>query len=134
MADEHPAVSLSDYTSRYGTPADESRTEALLADAADLVVSLYERRHGAAWIEGEHPEFDRSFASVCCAAVHRAVDVPSAFAGASQYQQTAGSYSASVTLANPSGDIYVSRSDLRRLGLSGCRVRSIAPMTAADRG
>lgn len=134
MAELTPLATVADYAARYGQPTDEGRVAALLEDATALLLSAYEQCHGAAYQEGERPAFDRAAKATCCAIVSRALNVPTGFEGATQYTQTAGSYSASVTLSNPTGDLWLSKSDRQRLGLVGYRIGSIAPMTAADRG
>ena len=115
-----------DYEARYGAAGDPCAA-ALLKDASDALHSAYAARYGEPWREGAHPVFDASAEAVCCAVAHRAMLAPAGMEGASQYTQAAGSYSASVTLANPGGDIYLTRSDLKRLGLLGCRIGSIHP-------
>ena len=117
---------LADYELRYGSVAgaDADRVDALLADASAMLLAAYEARWGG-YAAGEHPAFDRSAAAVACAAVSRAVNVPAGFAGVTQCSQTAGDYSASATFANPTADLWLSRGDLKRLGLAGCRVGSI---------
>lgn len=134
MAADEPLATIEGYVSRYGAPTEPERVTRLLADASDTLLAEYEAYWGEAYLPGAHAAFDRSAAAVCCAMVHRAVASPDALAGATQFSQGAGSYSASVTLASPGGDLYVGRSDRRRLGLAGCRVGSIRPMTAWDRG
>lgn len=126
MAEQTPTATVEGYSKRYGTPSDPDRVAALLADAADMLLTAYERRWGA-YMEGAHPAFDRGFEAVACSIVSRAVSVPDGFAGATQYSQTAGSYNASVTFANPPADLWLGKSDLKRLGLTGVRVGSIAP-------
>lgn len=128
-----PLATLDDYVRRYGTPTEPGRVTALLEDATDALLSEYESYWCEPYREGVHEAFDRSATAVCCAIVHRAVATDGSLAGATQFSQGAGDYSASVTLASPGGDLYVGRSDRRRLGLAGCRVGSIRPMTAADR-
>lgn len=120
-------VTLEEYAARYGTPPDPERVSALLSDACDMLLTAYEGRFGC-YVEGSHPAFDRGYKAVACAVVSRAVSVPDCFAGATQYSQTAGSYNASVTFANPTSDLWLGKSDLRRLGLAGTRIGSIAPM------
>lgn len=71
--------------------------------------------------------------AVACSIVSRAANVPLGLAGASQYSQTAGSYNASVTFANPTAELWLGKADLKRLGLAGCRIGSIDAMTGADR-
>lgn len=127
MAGQTPTVTVDDYAKRYGTPSDPDRVTVLLTDASDMLLSAYERRWGG-YAEGAHPPFDRGFAAVACSVVSRAVNVPDGFQGATQYSQTAGSYNASVTFANPTADLWLGRSDLKRLGLTGLQVFSIAPM------
>lgn len=120
-------VTLEEYAARYGTPPDPERVSALLSDACDMLLTAYEGRWGW-YVEGAHPAFDRGYKAVACSVVSRAVSVPDCFAGATQYSQTAGSYNASVTFANPTSDLWLGKSDLRRLGLAGTRIGSIAPM------
>ena len=120
-------VTLEEYAARYGTPPDHERVSALLSDACDMLLTAYEGRFGC-YVEGSHPAFDRGYKAVACAVVSRAVSVPDCFAGATQYSQTAGSYNASITFANPTADLWLGRSDLKRLGLAGTRIGSIAPM------
>ena len=125
-----PFATLADYELRHGAVADgdAARVAALLSDASDMLLSAYESRYG------EYAAFDRSACSVACAVVSRAMSAPLGLAGATQYSQTAGSYNASVTFANPTAELWLGRSDLKRLGLAGCRIGSIEAMTEADRG
>ena len=120
-------VTLEEYAARYGTPPDPGRVSALLSDACDMLLTAYEGRWGC-YVKGAHAAFDRGYKAVACAVVSRAANVPDCFAGATQYSQTAGSYNASVTFANPTADLWLGKSDLRRLGLAGTRIGSIAPM------
>lgn len=127
-------ATVDDYESRYGAAPDGARVGLLLGDATALLLSAYERRFGTAYERGAHTAFDRAACAVCCAVVSRAINVPSGMTGASQLSQTAGGYSASVTFSNPTGDLFMTRADLRRLGLSGNRIGSVEAMTWADRG
>lgn len=120
-------VTLEEYAARYGTPPDPERVSTLLSDACGMLLTAYEGRWGC-YVEGAHQAFDRGYKAVACAVVSRAVNVPDCFAGATQYSQTAGSYNASVTFANPTSDLWLGKSDLKRLGLAGTRIGSIAPM------
>ncbi len=126
-----PVATLEDYEARYGTPSDPERVSALLSDACDMLLTAYEGRWGA-YEPGAHPAFDRGCKAVACAVMSRAVSVPDCFAGATQYSQTAGTYSGSVTFANPTADLWLGRSDLRRLGLAGTRIGSIAAAIGGD--
>lgn len=121
-----------DYAARYGDPDDESRVETLLEDASAMVEAAFRRRFGCAYAEGVCADFDASAKAVCCAVVARAVNVPSGMMGVTQFTQTGGPYSASFSAANPTGDLYLTKSDLERLGLSGTRVWSIRPSIGGD--
>lgn len=127
-------ATLEDYSARYALPDDAGeRVTALLADASALMRSMYEERTGGAYEQGAVPRFDDNATAVCCAVASRAMNVSPSMAGVTQLSQTTGPYSASATFANPTGDLYLSRGDLRRLGLAGCRVGSIRAMTRTDR-
>lgn len=127
-------ATVDDYAARYGTPDDESRVEALLEDAAAMLAAAFRRHFGRAYEEGYSDDFDASATAVCCAVVSRAVNVPSGMVGVTQFTQTGGPYSASFSSANPTGDLYLSKSDLERLGLVGTRVWSIQPAIDAGDG
>ena len=118
-------ATVTDYVRRYGSVEDSNRVSAVLADAADMLVSEYEAYYGQAYTEGNHPVFDRAACAVCCAVAHRALAVPAGFEGASQYSQTAGSYNASISFSNPMGDLYLGKTDRKRLGLTGQHIGCI---------
>lgn len=128
-------ATVADYIARCGPvdDGDEGRVAALLEDASAYLRGAYRRHTGTRYLAGANQTFDENVKPVCVAMVARAINAPGAMAGITQQSQTAGVYSSSVTFANPTGDLYLGRSDLKRLGLAGCRVRSIDAMTAADR-
>lgn len=128
-------ATVADYVARYGPVEDggDGRIAALLEDASAYLHGAYRRHMGARYLAGDNLTFDENVKAVCVAMVARAVNAPGAMAGITQQSQTAGPYSSSVTFANPTGDLYLGRSDLKRLGLAGCRVRSIQAATRADR-
>ena len=134
MSSAGPLALPEDYETRYGRvdASERPRVAALLADASALLLARYRESEGREREEGDNPSFDANACAVCCAMVSRALCAPSVMAGATQVSQTAGSYSASATLAGPTGDLYVSRGDLARLGLGRQRIWSIRPRTAAD--
>ncbi len=128
-------ATIADYEVRCGAvdDGDEAKVEALLEDASAFLEGQYRRRTGRRYEECDNSVFDANAKAVCVAMVSRAVAASGALAGVTQQSQTAGSYSASYTYANPTGDLYLSRSDLKRLGLAGTRIGSIDAMTAKDR-
>lgn len=121
-------ASVEDYTKRYGNVVDSDRVEVILSDASDAMLNAYEVFWGESYKQGAHEQFDRSATAVCCAIAHRSLSVPAGFEGASQYSQTAGSYNASITFSNPTGDIYLSKTELKRLGLYGQRIGAVMPI------
>ena len=121
-------ASVEDYTKRYGDTVDSDRVEVILSDASNVMLNAYESFWGEGYQKGAHEQFDRSATAVCCAIAHRSLSVPAGFEGASQYSQTAGSYNASITFSNPTGDIYLSKTELKRLGLYGQHIGAVMPL------
>jgi hypothetical protein len=64
---------------------------------------------------------------VCVDMVKRAMSSTVDDAPVTNMQQTAGPYSASLTFANPMGDMYLTRTNRKLLGFSRQRIGSIAP-------
>lgn len=128
-------ATVADYEARQGelSEADRSRCEALLEDASAAMRSRFRAFHGLGYEEGVNESFDDNAKAVCVALAARALSVPDMLSGVTQYSQTAGSYSASATYSNPTGDIYLTKTDLRALGLSASRARSVEAMTWRDR-
>lgn len=65
--------------------------------------------------------------SIVCEMVKRAMLAPLDEAPMKQYSQTAGSYSESGTFVNPTGDLYLTSSEQKRLGLGKQRLFSVRP-------
>lgn len=128
-------ATVEDYEARQGelSEDDSSRCRALLEDASAAMRSRFRAFHGRGYEAGANESFDDNAKAVCVAVVARSLSVPAALAGVTQYSQTTGPYSASATYSNPTGDVYLTRSDLKALGLSGTRIGSIDAMTRADR-
>lgn len=64
-------------------------------------------------------------ADVACDMVRRVLAVPAAQQPASQVQQSAGPFSFGATLANPAGDMYLTKAERKKLGLSAQRAGSV---------
>nr|WP_314638666.1 Gp19/Gp15/Gp42 family protein [uncultured Olsenella sp.] len=122
-----------DYEQRYGMPGDVGLLAAILEDAENTVLSAYESHWGLAYEKGDHPDFDRSAKSVCCLLANQVLSAPTTAAGATQYSQGAGGYTASVTYANGLGRMFLGRSELKSLGLDGQVVRSMRPAMGGGR-
>lgn len=121
-------ATIEDYAARYGRPADEARVLALLEDASVTMLSAYEGFWGEPYAQGAHAAFDRAAKPVCCLLANRVLSAPSQMLGATQYSQTAGSYNASVSFGSGLGEMYLGKSDLKRLGLDGQVLRSLRPI------
>lgn len=114
-------ATVQDLEARYGalTDGQQERASVLLDDAAVLIDS-------AATIDTEARESAAKVVS--CAMVNRALQAAESDAyGVSQATMTAGSYSQSMSFANPSGDLYFTSTEKALLGISGGYIGSIQP-------
>lgn len=114
-------ATVQDLEARFGALTDEQqeRASVLLDDAAVLIDS-------AATIDTEARE--SAARVVSCAMVNRALQAAESDAyGLSQATMTAGSYSQSMSFANPSGDLYFTSTEKALLGISGGYIGSIQP-------
>ncbi len=125
-------ATVGDYTERYGEPADAARAEVLLNDASALMLSEYEGFYGTAYEKGAHATFDRSASAVCCLLVNRVLNAPAAMVGATQYSQAAGGYNASVTYGTALGEMYLGKTERKRLGLVGQSLRALHPIERGE--
>lgn len=114
-----------EYTAAYGAVADETQLEALLLRATGYLLGKMD-----GYTVGVDEVLDLNAATVCMAMVNRALSTPDGLSGISQYSQTAGVYTASVSLL----DQYMRPlpSELDLLGLSSGAVLSCR-MMAGDR-
>lgn len=134
MGDARRFATPADYEAMYGPQAEttSSRLPAVLDSATGLLLGAFEDFYGHEWHEGLSDRFDREAKNVCLAVAHRAFSAP-AIEGATQMSQTGGQYNASVTFANPTGDTWLGRSDLKRLGLAGTRIGCVQASVGCDR-
>ena len=130
MGEFEQLATESDYENRYGPAPDN--IGAVLSDASDALHAAYIRFHGEPWRRGASPVFDLGARAACCSIAHAALSAPDGFDGVTQVSQTAGPYSATVHYQNPHGDLFIPKSVLKRLGLAGMRVGSIAPRGCGD--
>ncbi len=66
-------------------------------------------------------------------ATKRAMNTPVDVPPVDSYSQAAGPYSENYRFANPSGDLWFKRAELKALGISGVQtVKSITPITRKD--
>lgn len=113
-----------DYRTLYDTEIGDARLQELL-DRASRDIASELRAAGIAYDDPDD-DYEADLRDVACAMVRRAIgadstgcDIPF---GASQFSQTGGPYTTSATLANPYGDMFMTKSERRKLGL--CRARA----------
>ena len=101
---------ITPFTPHALTGDERTRAEALLADASDLIRTTCPRWHTAK---------PATLKRIACMAVKRAMQAGPDMSGVTQSTQTAGSYSESLSYANPAGDLYLTTSEKEALGGDG---------------
>ena len=114
-------ATLEDYEARYGAPADPDRTKTLLGDASVLIASQpgFDAQAGGETLAD-------ALVAVTCAVVNRKL-ISGSYSGFSNVSQGAGGQTASVSVYNPSGDMFLTRQERRMLGIGGGRVGATDP-------
>lgn len=101
------------------TADEEARAATLIDDASAMLSALVD-------VDPEDAEQAALLETVCCNMVIRAMSATdSDLFGVSQSSMTAGPYSQSMSYANPSGDMYLTKMEKRVLGITSGYVRSI---------
>lgn len=123
-----PFATVDDYEARYGDVEDPERVGVLLGDASM-------RLRGFRWLTiREDDEVQAAnLKRIACAAVHRSI-VRGNLEGLSGYTQSAGDYSASVTVANPDGNLFFTGDDLRSLGYGTGQIGQTNPYSSRGAG
>ena len=115
-----------DYKGYYpDTAVSDSRLEMFLGKATRKLNA--EMRLAGVDYSAPDEEFAANLKDVCIEMVHRVIgdggeQAQSIPFGASQYTASAQPYSESFTLANPYGDLFITQSEKRMLGISGKRI------------
>lgn len=118
-----PFATLDDYEARYGDPSEPEQVTTLLSDATAFIMGT----PGFSQLASDDAGYELQQANlnrVCCAVVHRALSAGQ-WAGMSSVSQGADGYSASVSLANPTEDFYLTKQEKRTLGIFGAQVGTI---------
>lgn len=115
-----PLATVEYYEARYGPVDDRDRVSALLDDATAFILSQGVRQ------DPDDEVLTANLARVCCAVVHRSL-LAGRYAGLSSVSQGAGGQSASVSVYNPGGDLYLTASEKRALGIGGGSFGAILP-------
>lgn len=113
-------ATFEDLKLRYPSVSDEqsARVTALLEDATALITEALSE----AGINVTSPSdtLTANLKAVCCSVVMRALPAfgDEAYMPLKSFQQMAGSFSENVTLANPTGDLYLTSAETKRLGIT----------------
>lgn len=113
-------ATLEDYETRYGETEDPTAVEVFLKDATAMI----DASPGFHRLEPDAPGYDTQtqlLERITCAIAYRALS-PGQFAGYESISQGVGGFTASVNLANPSGDLYLTSNEKRLLGIGRGRI------------
>lgn len=113
-------ATVKDYEDRYGDVNDTERIGTLLTDASVFIAA----QPGFTLRESDNLQA-ANLVRVTCAVVHRALSAGE-WAGLNSVSQSGGGYSATVNVANPTEDFYLTKADRRALGFAGVRIGSIS--------
>ena len=116
-----PFATVEDLEARWRTLAEEERpvAETTLLDATAFISAEMARSHVN--IRPDDEVQHQNLVAVTCAVTKRsllmAFDSGNTLTGVSKYQEQADVWNASVTLANPMGDMYLTAQEKRLLGI-----------------
>lgn len=134
MAAFEPFATLEAYRSTYPEDAASDARVRPLLRAASLRLDTELGTWRPGYVRGADATYDAKLELACCEMVHDSVTVPDEAAGATQYSQAAGGYTASVTYGAARGSLSVTKPIRKLLGLGGGGlVGTIRPMTREDR-
>lgn len=127
-----PFATIDDYEARYGDVADAAQVETLLGDATAFIIGT----PGFHLVPDDgcgHEAQQANLKRVCCAIVRRSLTAGD-WAGFSSVSQGADGYSASLSLANPTEDFYLTKAEKRVLGIFGSRIGAVPGAIHDGRG
>ena len=113
-----PFATVEQYEARYGAVDNEAQLETLLSDASAFIASQ------AGFSAPTSDVGTANLVRVTCAVVHRSL-MSGSWAGLSNVSQSADGYSASATIYNPGGDLFLTSQEKKSLGIGGSRVFSV---------
>lgn len=122
-----PFASVEEYEARYGDADDPAALAEVLMDATREIRAELDRA-GIPWADPDE-ELAERLMQACRSMAYRAMgsgapDVPF---GARQYSEGADGYTQSVTLANPYGEVYLSKAERRLLGIDAAKAGFASP-------
>lgn len=101
----------------HGLTDEETRSATeLLADASDKIRQRVPEANDPKWVAAHR----RTLARICCAMVKRAMQQDSAGVpgGVSQTSETVGPFASSYSWSNPDGNLYLTKEELKDLGVA----------------
>ncbi len=116
-----PFATVEDLETRWRPLTEDERTvaETTLLDATAFISSELARSH--VYVNPDDEVQNQNLVAVTCAVTKRsllmAFDSGNTLTGVSKYQEQADVWNASVTLANPMGDMYLTAQEKRLLGI-----------------
>lgn len=127
-----PFATLQDLEARWRplTDGEKPRAQTLLSDAG-VKLSLSCQQSGVL-VNSDDELQAEALKAINCEMVKRAMMSPIDMPPVSNFSQTAGSYSESQTYVNPTGDLYLTLSEKKLLGIGGQRLGSIAPVIGGE--
>lgn len=114
---DKPFASSADLKSRWPEMPDGTVADTLLADASQLI-----RDTCPGWTSAS----EATLKAIACSMVKRAMISGLDNAGLSSSQETAGPFSQTWNYANPTGDLYLTRTEKQRLGQGRQRAFTIS--------
>lgn len=120
-------ATITELQSRWRALSDieKTRAETLLMDASVIIATMCAQ--SSITIDTTDELQTMTLEAITCEMVKRAMLSPIDQAPMSNYSQTAGSYSESGTFVNPTGDLYLTSSEKKRLGIGKQHMFSIRP-------
>lgn len=125
-------ATVDDFRRLYDSAESDARLQALLDRASRDIAS--ELRASGVTYDASDDDFAADLADVACAMVKRTlpddadeIDTPIPY-GSSQVSQTGGPYAFSATLANPYGDMFITKAEKRKLGIGRARAGFSPPV------
>lgn len=123
-----PFATIEDLEARWRTLTEDEQAQAetTLLDATAFITS--EMKRSGVLVEPDDEVQHQNLVAVTCAVAKRsllmAFDSGNTLTGVSKYQEQADVWNASVTLANPMGDMYLTAQEKRLLGIGRLKVGS----------
>lgn len=119
-----PFATVDDLQERWRTlTAEETpRAEILLSDASNIIRS----ESGSSFSDPDELTFE-VLKAITCEMVKRAMQSPVDQPALNSMQQSGGSYSETLNFTNPSGDLYMTAKERKRLGIGTQKAFTIRP-------